>query len=236
MRRNFLPLPVLASFAVACAQDLDVHIRGGDRPPDPGYLIFSDGINVDGGVSVDTFQVVMRNLRLQSQPIDGGVDTPGGVYVGPGPFLINLAGEELTGGTFTPLVTDYAIGAKGFYEMDIDLLPVSQGDVALKAPLGPMLGKTFVITGHNQQGVPFTFESSMAAVLVRESVFRMGMNHNNIDVNIAPNSWFVHPDGGAPLDPASTDPAVRAQIEANVAASIDAYEDDDMNGIPDPLG
>ena len=52
MRRNFLPLPVLASFAVACAQDLDVHIRGGDRPPDPGYLIFSDGINVDGGVNV----------------------------------------------------------------------------------------------------------------------------------------------------------------------------------------
>jgi hypothetical protein len=234
MTRNVLPLPILVSLTVACAQDLDVHIRGGDRPPDPGYLVM--GLAVDGGVTVDRFQVVMRNMRLQSQPTDGGVVTPGNVYVGPGPFLIDLSGPQLTGGTFTPLVNDYAVGAKGFYEMDIDLLPVSQGDVALNPSLQPMLGNTFVIHGTNQQGAQFTFQSSMATVLIRESVFRMGMNHNNIDVNIAPNAWFLHPDGGAPLDPASTDPAVRALIESNVATSIDAYEDDDMNGIPDPLG
>jgi len=229
MTRNFLAISIAASIAAACAQDLSVHVRGGDRPPDPGYLI------VDGGVDVDRFQVVMRNIRLQSQPTDGGVDTPGGVYIGPGPFLVDLSGPELTGGVFTPLISDYAIGAKGFYEMDIDLLPVSQGDVALKPGLSPMLGKTFVIEGRNQQGVAFTFTSSTAKVLLRESVFRMGMNHNNLDINIAPNTWFDNPDGGF-LDPASTDPAVRAQIEVNVAASIDAYEDDDMDGIPDPLG
>lgn len=234
MTRKILLLPICALFAVACAQDLDVHIRGGDRPPDPGYLVMD--LAVDGGVTVDRFQVVMRNMRLQSQPTDGGVVTPGNVYVGPGPFLINLTGPDLTGGTFTPLVNDYAVGAKGFFEMDIDLLPVSQGDVVLNPSLQPMLNKTFVIHGTNQQGAEFTFESSLATVLIRESVFRMGMNHNNIDVNIAPNTWFLHPDGGAPLDPASTDPAVRALIESNVAASIDAYEDDDMNGIPDPLG
>ncbi len=69
----------------------------------------------------------------------------------------------------------------------------------------------------------------------RESVFRMGLNHNNLDINIAPNKWFAIPDGGT-LDPASTDPAVRSQIEQNVLDSIDAYEDDDMDGNPDPLG
>jgi len=230
MTRNLLPLPVLATFAIACAQDLDVHIRGGDRPPDPGYLVLA----LDGGVSVTRFQVVMRNLRLQSQPTDGGVITPGNVYVGPGPYIVDLSPDQLSGGAFTPLISDYAVGAKGFYEMDIDLLPVSQGDVEIKPDLSPMLGKTFVIEGTNQAGTPFTFTSSMATVLIRESVFRMGMNHNNIDVNIAPNTWFVQPDGGAPIDP--LDPAQRAQIEANVAASIDAYEDDDMNGVPDPLG
>ncbi len=135
MTRNFLAISIAASIAAACAQDLSVHVRGGDRPPDPGYLI------VDGGVDVDRFQVVMRNIRLQSQPTDGGVDTPGGVYIGPGPFLVDLSGPELTGGVFTPLISDYAIGAKGFYEMDIDLLPVSQGDVALKPGLSPMLGR-----------------------------------------------------------------------------------------------
>ena len=230
MTRNFLPPLVLASLAAACAQDLSVHIRGGDRPPDPGYLVLATGVDVD------RFQVVMRNIRLQSQPTDGGVDTPGGVYVGPGPFLVDLDGGQLDKGVFTPLVSDYAIGAKGFYEMDIDLLPVSQGDVALKPDLAPMLGKTFVIEGRNAQGVPFTFTSTIAKVVVRESVFRMGMNHNNVDINIEPNAWFVHPDGGAVLDPTSTDPAVRALIEQNVVNSIDGYQDDDMDGVPDPLG
>jgi hypothetical protein len=73
----------------------------------------------------------------------------------------------------------------------------------------------------------------MTTVLVRDEVFRMGMNHNNVDINIAPNTWFALPDGGV-LDP--TDPAAAQQIEANVAASIDAYEDDNMDGVPDPLG
>jgi hypothetical protein len=133
------------------------------------------------------------------------------------------------------VVKNFPIGAKGFYEMDIDLSPVTQADVQAAPELGTILGKTFVIQGHNAQNVPFTFDSTMSRVLVRPSVFRMGLNHNNLDVNIEANKWFVNPGGGF-LDPASNDPAVRAQIEANVAASIDAYEDDDMNGVPDPLG
>jgi hypothetical protein len=230
MTRNFFQLAILASFTSACAQDLDVHIRGGDRPPDPGYLTLSSG------VIVNRFQIVMRNLRLQSQPTDGGVDTtPGGVYVGPGPFIVDLVGDQLDGGEFTPLINDFAVGAKGFYELDIDLLPVSEGDVTLKPGLSPMLGKTFVIEGTNQQGTPFKFESTLAKVLLRQSVFRMGMNHNNIDVNIAPNLWFFSPDGGV-IDPVTANAAQRAQVEENVATSIDAYQDDDMNGIPDPLG
>jgi hypothetical protein len=75
----------------------------------------------------------------------------------------------------------------------------------------------------------------MKQLLLRESVFRMGMNHNNLDVNIAPEGWFALPDGGV-IDPDTTDPALRATIKANVAGSIDAYEDDDMDGLPDPLG
>ena len=41
------------------------------------------------------------------------------------------------------------------------------------------------------------------------------------------------PTDGGTLDP--TDPADRQQIEENVAASIDAYEDDNKDGVPDPL-
>ena len=207
-------LPVLLS--IACGQDLAVHIRSGDRPPNPEYLV------VAGNVDVDEFLVVLRNLRLQSTPTDGGVSTPDEAIVGPGAFVVDLKGPQLTGGQFTPLIDGFHIKPKGYYEMDIDLSPVSGADVAGNALLAPLLGKTYVITGRDSHGVPFTFSGSPTQTLVRSYTFRMGMNHNNIDVNIAPNQWFVQPDGGA-LDPRTTDPAVRAQIEANVAASIDAY-------------
>ena len=229
MTRVFLPILVVLSIAAACAQEVSVHVRGGDRPANPDYLVLSTGVDVD------RFQVVMRGVRLQSQPTDGGVDSPGAVRIGPGPYLVDLSDSGLNGGAFTELIDNYSIGAKGFYEMDIDLVPVSPEDVAQTPALAPMLGKTFVITGRNQQGVPFTFDSSMTHVLARQSVFRMGMNHNNLDVNVAPNTWFVNPDGGF-IDPTTSDPALRAIIETNVAASIDAYEDDNMDGKPDPLG
>jgi hypothetical protein len=219
----------IALLASACAQDLTIHVRGGDRPPNPEFLV------VDGGVTVDRLQLVLRNIRLQSVPTDGGFDTPDVRVIGPGPYYVDLAPEQLSGGTFTQIGSGVHIGAKGFYEMDIDLAPVTDADVAAVPSLTPLLGKTFIITGHNAQGAPFSFDSPLQEVLTRQSVYRMGMNHNNVDVNIAPNVWFVSPDG-APLDPVSNAPAVRTQIETNFATSIDGYEDDDLNGHPDPLG
>ena len=229
MRRCYGPASIALAMAAACAQEVTVHIRGGDRPPNPEELV------LDTGIEVDRFQIVLRNLRLQSQPTDGGVDTPGAVFVGPEAYLVDLPASSLGGGAFTPLLSHDDMGAKSFYEMDINLAPVSSGDVQAKPRLEPLLGKTFVITGRNAQGASFTFESTLQQVLVRPSVFRMGLNNNNLDVNIAPNTWFKDADGGV-IDPNTSDPALRATIEANVAASIDVYEDDNMDGIPDPLG
>jgi hypothetical protein len=231
--------------ASACAQDVTVHVRGGDRPPDSEFLYVGRGraqastpgsLVVTGGATVDKFQIVLRNIRLQSEPIDGGsADTPGAAIIGPNGYLVDLPGSSLTGGTFTPLLGRGDMGAKGFYEMDIDLSPVTDADSTAQPELSPLLGRTFEITGHNQAGTPFTIQSTAGLILPRSSVFRMGLNHNNLDINIAPNQWFGTPDGGT-LDPASSDPAVRSQIEQNVLDSIDAYEDDDMDGNPDPLG
>ena len=228
MSRRILIVPVLV-LAASCAQDISVHIRGGDRPPNPGYLTLATG------VEVDRLQIVIRNLQLEQSPTDGGADFPGAHLVGEGPYLMDLPAASLQGGAFTEVVSGAHIGAKGFYEMNVGVYPVSQGDVNFKASLAPMLGKTFVITGRNANGVPFTFESSVGALLVRTEVFRMGVNHNNIDINIAPNTWFVDA-GGNVIDPVTATPEQRATIEANVLKSIDAYEDDDMDGVPDPLG
>jgi hypothetical protein len=237
--RARVPALVAISISAACSNDMTVQVRGGDRPPNPEELIFSDGVAgsggliVNGNVTVDRFQIVLRGLRLQEAPTDGGADAPGAEYFGPGPYLVDLAADGLTGGTFTELVPKYIIGPKSYYEMDINLQPVSASDVELKPGLAPLQGRTFRITGSNAQGVPFTVESTMSRELIRPAVYRLGTNHNNLDVNIAPNRWFELPDGGT-VDPA--DPAAHPQIEENVAASIDAYEDDNMDGQPDPLG
>lgn len=239
---------VAISICAACSNDMSVHVRGGDRPPNPEELVRARGPNdpagsgglvVNGGVTVDSFQIVLRSLRLQEAPTDAGVDAPGAEYFGPGPYLVNLLPASLTGGAFTELISKYVVGPKSYYEMDINLQPVSQGDVALEPALAPLLGKTFRITGTNAQNVPFIFESSMSRELIRPSVYRLGTNHNNLDINIAPNTWFQLPDGATldPADPAAANPdsPLHKQIEENVAASIDAYEDDNMDGIPDPL-
>jgi hypothetical protein len=230
--------PLLAlSICAACSNDMTVYVRGGVRPPNPDFLFraggvaASSGLLVKGGATVTRFQIVLRSLRLQEAPTTG-VDAPGAEYFGPGPYLLDMPPASLAGGALTELVPKYVVGPKSYYEMDINLQPVSAGDVALEPRLGPLQGRTFRITGTNVQGVSFTFESTISRELIRPSVYRLGTNHNNLVVNVEPDKWFTLPDGTA-LDPA--DPAAQQQIEENVAASIDAYEDDNMDGVPDPL-
>ena len=243
MTSDNLPALSVLLVAAACAREVSVHVRGGDRPPNPKELVLASeseqpappgALAVRGGASVSSFRIVLRNLRLQSEPTEGRGDTPGAEFIGPDAYLVDLSPSALRGGAFTALISDFRIDPKGLYELDIDLSPVTAADVQAKPALAPLLGKTFAIEGQDSHGAAFVLESSMTRVLLLEGVFRIGFNHNNLDVNVAPNTWFVGADGGI-LEPASSDPAVRAQIEENVAASIDAYEDDDMDGNPDPL-
>src|SRR3954447_15261043 len=87
MNRKFSSIIVALVFAAsACAQEVTVHVRGGDRPPDSEFLFVARGqaqattpgsLVVTGGATVDKFQIVLRNIRLQAEPIDGGsVDPP----------------------------------------------------------------------------------------------------------------------------------------------------------------
>src|SRR5262249_32781053 len=126
MPRRLLPASIATLIAAACAQEVSVHIRGGDRPPNPNFL------TGDPGVDGDEFQIVLRNLRLQAYPTDGGVDLEGVAHIGPEAYLVDLPGSSLTGGVFTPLFSKDDTGAKGYYEMDIDLAPVSDADVQTK--------------------------------------------------------------------------------------------------------
>jgi hypothetical protein len=229
-------LAILALVAGACGKDLTVHVRAGDRPPDPDALTRS-GADAQpllaAGVAVDRLQIVLRDLRLQPTPTADGAATPDDVHVGPPTVLVDLAGAQLDPGAMTRIVPARSIRWASFYQSVIELRPVEQEDVVGDPALAPLLGRTLVITGRLPGGAPFTYESSVAAVLVRPATYRMGLNHNNVTVNVEPDRWFRGPDG-EPLDP--TDPAVHPVIEANILDSIDAYMDDDRDGAPDLLG
>ena len=228
--------PLALVLAVACGKDITVHLRTGDQPPEGSQaapVASFTRSTVVAGISIDQLQIVLRNLRLQENPTTDGTPAPGDQAVSPPMVYVALSGDGLAPGAMTEIVPPRSLKWSSFYQTVVELQPVTAEEVAADPGLGPLEGHTFVITGRMPGGAQFTFESSVTTVLVLPSVFRAGLNHNNLTVNVAPNRWFQGA-GGEPLDP--TDPAVQATIEANILASITAYMDDNADGIPDPLG
>jgi hypothetical protein len=148
-------------------------------------------------------------------------------------LLVDLSGAGLAPGAMTEIVSPRQVDWKTFYQAILELGPVTSEDVADDPTLAPLAGKTLVVEGRMPGGEPFTFESSVAAVLVLPLVFRTGLNHNNLTSNVALDEWFQGA-AGEPLDP--RDPAARPTIEANILKSINAYMDDNQDGNPDGLG
>lgn len=237
-RRRFrLGLAILTLGAAACGRDITVNVRTGDRPPNPDPVASRAPASAKSvlaaGVAVDRFQIVLRDFRLQPTQNPDGMPAGNDARIGPEAVLVDLSGSQLDPGAMKEIVPPELVRWASFYQSVIRLSPVSQDDVTADPALAPLLGKTLVITGRLPGGAPFTYESSVTAVLVRPATFRMGLNHNNVTINVAPNRWFQGPDG-EPLDP--RDPAVRATIESNILESIDAYMDDNRDGDPDSLG
>ncbi len=233
-------LLVLGFLVTGCAQDMSVHARMGDRPPNPDELVSTSTLSrgtalLAAGITVDRFRIVLRDIRLAPTHTEHGERVADEAVIGPGIILLDVSGAALDPGAMTQIVPAAHVAWRSYYEVDLDLGPVTQAEADANGALAPLVGRTFVIEGRLPSGAPFRFESSLKQVLVRSSVFRNGTNHNNTTINFAPNQWFVGTNGAA-LDPSSADPAVRAAIEANVAASIDGYIDDNLDGNPDSLG
>ena len=236
-RRWSTGLAILTLGAVACGRDTTLTVRAGDRPanPDPATSPAQAGAHslLAAGVAIDRLQIVLRDFRLQTSQNTAGTPSPDDARIGPAIVLVDLMGPQLDPGAMTEIVPAELVRWASFYQSVITLSPASQDEVAANPALAPLLGRTLVITGRVPGGAPFTYESSVAAVLVRPATYRMGLNHNNVTINIAPNMWFQGPNG-EPLDP--RDPAIAPTIESNILESIDAYMDDNRDGKPDSLG
>lgn len=233
-------LAALVLLATGCSPDMTVSARMGDRPPNPDEVAATSTTSrgtalFAAGITVDRFRIVLRDIRLEPSQTNNGERLADEAVIGSGAILLDVSGAALEPGAMTQIVAAASTPWRSYYEVDLDLAPVTQAEADANSALAPLLGQTLLIEGRLPSGATFRFVASLKQVLVRPSTFRNGSHHNNVTINFAPNRWFVGANG-APLDPSSTDPAVRAAIEANIAASIDGYMDDNYDGNPDSLG
>lgn len=203
------------------------------------------------GITVDRVRIVVRKIELEGSAAvpapaapatpmgltgsgrsgqdhggDDGDDDGEGDEVQVGPFLVDLSGAELAGAITR--VFDGDVPAGTYREVSIDVRAANASDAGASSGLAAMAGSSLIVDG-SADGRPFSFASSLRAKQKRESTIVVGAGSANVTLSIDPTGWFG--SGSARLDPTSA--ADKAAIEANIAASIDVFGDDDEDGHDD---
>jgi hypothetical protein len=201
----------------------------------------SAGLDLGAGIVVDRVEVALRRIGLEGTPSaaasdamaaddhggGGGEDgaEPGEVKVGP--FLVDLSGDALASGVLAPAF-DADVPPGTYRELRVVVGPVDPAEAT--SALAALGGSSVVIAG-TIDGAPFTFSSSLVSVQKRESTITVAAKggSSNVTLTVSPAGWFTGPSGR--LDPRVA--SNRAAIEARIAASIDAFGDEDEDGIDD---
>ncbi|WP_426735911.1 hypothetical protein [Myxococcus faecalis] len=192
------------------------------------------------GITLDRVRLSVRELELEYEgdDRDDDRDDDDDDQLRPrdddeqrlGPVLIDLSAEDLNG-RIVP-VGNLRVTPGIFDEIEFDIGKVTVARAGQDAPLRELaeLGASVIIDGHID-GQPFSFVSSVRLEQEREARFEVKEGQEpNITLNIDPTGWFV--DGnGQRLDP--RDASARSTIENNLRRSIDAFDDDDLDGDED---
>jgi hypothetical protein len=178
------------------------------------------GVEVATGIELTRVRIAIRRLRVERK------DATAEAEISQGPLLLDASGDALSGALLA-LVTG-KVPAGTYDELKIDIHRVES------APAGAFddlvkRGASILLEG-TVDSQPFTFASALEAEIDHEGQFELGGTTSNITLNIDPSTWFKAADGSR-LDP--RDPAAQKAIEANVATSINAFEDDDEDGADD---
>jgi hypothetical protein len=234
---------VAVAAVVACGGSSGVTFSA--RAGAPAGAAPATALVTSGEVTISQVQLVIRRVRLEGfSGTDGGADggaTDGGVTDGGttdggvdgelsvGPFVIDLSGDALGSGRVSRVFQAPELPAGTYRKIKFKIHKVEDSDAAASAALAALNGKSVVVSG-TYGGAPFTFSSSLDEEQEREGTFTLGNGNDNITLDIDPSRWFVGA-GGATLDPSSS--ANRSQIESNIKASIDVFDDDDRDGRDD---
>jgi len=177
----------------------------------------------DGRVTIDRVRMVIRDIKLEREGTEGEVEAANG------PFLLDLAGPALDGGITQLFAADVPAGTYDELRFVIHRLEDGQaiGDPDIDALRVSIL---LDLTVDGEAGVRFASEVNDQQRLGGTFVVDEGGSSDNITIQIDPSGWFTG-SGGEFLDPRSS--GNRQQIEENLRASIDAFDDDDMDGHDD---
>lgn len=153
-----------------------------------------------------------------------------------GPFVADLAGDQLAGGIHPVFQAPVPAGTFRELEVRIGALAATVPGAADLAGSSVVVNGSFthqVTTGGTTATVtdPFTISVAASVEIERETQITVAADGSVPNVTLAIDwaKWFT--DGTRALDP--TNPADAAVIAANIASSLDAFEDDDQDGMDD---
>jgi len=212
-------------------------------------------LEAGNGVTIDRLRIVVNRFEVEGSPAcgTGGTSGPTGP-TGPmsdrgstgsddesgkddgeceieaGPFLVELAGADLTAGVHAVAGIDLPAGT--YEELRFKIGPVSVAPAGSSAGFAAMVtdGASIEVEG-TDGGVAFVFKTAMSVSQKREgSIVVDPTTGTNVTLDFDPSRWFQAADG-TKLAPGSASAA--AAIEANIRASIRLVHDDDRDGHDD---
>ncbi len=222
-----------AALATGCGgTQLSVSAKAGPSSAALGAL--SSALTLNGGaVVVDDVRIVLRRIKLETVATSPGGSSPGEQEFALSPRVVHFSLQGIETPRLEQVFTA-SVEAKTFQEIKFEIHKVDDSDIAsvtdaqVRADLQAMNGSSIIIAG-TYNGTPFTFTSTLDEEQEREGTFNVA-DGSNITLSIDPTNWFSNGAGGT-LDPSSS--SNRSQIESNIKASIDAFDDDNRDGLPD---
>jgi hypothetical protein len=208
----------------------------------------------DGDVTISRARMIVEELELETDddlvdreddPVedddsDDADETDDSTEFETGPFLVDLS---LDGSVTEVLVSNVPAGLYDEIEFEIDTIDDDEPEdvAALSNPdFDDFAGDprySVIIEGtveENGMAEAFTFKSDLSAQQEYDLIPPMVLEGSDGDANVTlvvdTTMWFSDGSGGT-LDP--RDPDAADQIEANIVASIEVFEDDDEDGEDD---
>lgn len=176
-------------------------------------------------IEIDRVQLAIDRIRLEtvssSDTAHAAENEEDEISLAPRVIGFDLPNTSATSPQLTT-VFDAEVKPATYEEIKFRIHPVD-------AAVDPTMAGISVKVAGKLNGQDFVFTSALDAEQEREGTFTVGSGTQNITFAVDVGSWFF--SGTTVLDP--TNEANRPAIEANIKASIDAFEDDDRDGMRD---